>query len=236
MQYFNICNAVFAELNLTQLTSFSQFSTTRMGQEVLRHVANINYNLTREIFFEYRIRQGTITVPAGVTSITNPFATVGEIKIEKGGIIDATNQQVYNYNSRNEDFVLGTADDTEYGLIGTNLLFSSWAIDRTLTVYYYTWSSAKDINGNDILYLTNGTDTPIMPDSIQTYALVDGTCLEIKKRTDNSRLPYWKEHFTYAKNELRSFTQNQDSQCKFQIAPYDACYVHNITNSGVWGY
>ena len=233
--YFEIANDVLSELGLAQKTSFSQFQT-RTELEILRHISDLNYITTLDVKFEYRIRSTTLVVPTGVTSIANPLATIGEIRIEQGGIIDIPHKTSYVYNSQCQDFLLYCSASNSYGIEGTTLLFMPWEVDRTLTIYYYTWCSAKNSLGVDIPVLVNATDTPLMPVNLQSYILVDGTCLELKKRTDNSRLPHWKEHLDFGKNQLRAYTQNQDSQARFQINQKDSCFIHNVRNNNTFGY
>lgn len=226
--FFQLCNKVLQELSLQQKTSFDQF-TTRLDQDILTQMSDLCKYTTFDVKFEERIRNIVITVPANTISIPNPLEGIGEIKVEEGGIIDIPNSQTYHFDSKHEHFLLQNADDSSYGMIGTQLLFNPNVLDRQLTVYYYTYSSAIDDLGNDQDVLTNGTDIPIIPEHVQELILVNGTCLNIKKRGDNTRVPHWTEHLNKGKNYLRATTQNEDSASRFEINHRDRQFVRNIS-------
>ena len=154
---------------------------------------------------------------------------------DKSCIIDATNREVYQYNDKFNEFYMGWASGTQYGLLNNTLLFAPYTVPRTLTVFYYTFNSAQDVNGNDIQSLTTDTDTTIIP-AVSDFAekiLVNGVCYEIKKRTDNTRIQYWLDQFKSGQNELRNYAQGEDQSCQFIVGHEAESFVKPVLK-GSW--
>ena len=223
--YFELCNAVLQELGYRTKSSFTEF-TTREELEIKRKVSDINRDVLLDNNLMVRKRYTQITVPANSTEYTNNIN--GEIVIQDGGIVDLTNKTKYQYNDNHEDFFLGTSAQEDYGVFNGKLLFTPNSSDRILNVYYYTYHSAKDNAGLDKSVLSLTDDTSIIPFNLQTKILVNGTCYELKKRGDNSRIAYWETEFVKGKNMLNSYSSTEDAKSKIVIGSEQFSVVRNI--------
>jgi hypothetical protein len=220
-----LINEILQELGYRTKDALSDL-TTREELDIKRKLKNLNTEVLHEMKISPRKRSTKISVPANITEIKNLIN--GEVLLEPGGIIDESKKLTYKYNKNHQDFLLGNTSETDYSVFADKLLFTPQSYSRTLTVYYYTFDTAQTDKKVDKAYLEDETDTSLIPTGLQQKVLVNGVCFELKKRSNNTRVPFWQSEYIDGRNQLRSYSVTQDEEPKFTVGAEQYSFVRDV--------
>ena len=203
MQYFDLINKCLVELNYKKVNAFNEL--IKNDHLKIKNILNIvNAEICTFDDWNFLLRKATLTLPANTGEIKNTIN--GRIKTL------SVDDSKYEFSEDYEQFLFDKTKDKTYSILNDMLLMPVFDTEKEINIVYYTNNFVKNLNSEEKMQMTNGTDETVIPEPFAEPLLVYGTCMKMKANLEYPKFNYWNAMYNKALATLRSKLLTSASQ------------------------
>lgn len=203
MNFFELINLTLQELNYKPVSTFSDLIKPD-HKKLVTIVSRVNDILLDSCSWDFLLRELSLDVPAGAERVSLPF----NMKIQS---VEVDGRRL-TFADACELFLSGNGAPAYYSVFDEKLLLVPESKNRKLKILYITRNHAKNLAGEEIPKLVDGTDETLLPDEHAQTALVYGACVQFKSNPQHPKYRHWLDAFTTARAQMfatREFVADQ---------------------------
>lgn len=198
MNFLELINLTLQELDYKQVSSFDELVKPD-HKKIMTIVSRVNDILLNSCDWDFMLRELVLDVPANAEQVKIPPDT----KI-KSVYVDG--RELY-FSDKCEVYLAGRGFSNHYSVFDCSILLTPVSSPRSLKVVYVTKNHAKNLAGEEIARLTDGTDETLLPDEHARTALVYGACVQFKSNPQHPRYKHWLDGFISARAKMRATSE-----------------------------